>query len=102
MSRSTITFRGAAARRAFEAITGHKIPRPEDLLKQVKAFNAANAVGTPVNVGKDDGTVLETTTRSEAWLMSGHSAMILVEGISGGYLLERVTPRVATPAGGGS
>ncbi len=45
--------------------------------------------GTPVTVRKDDGTILETKTRSIPWLLGG-VAVIMVEGIAGGYALERV------------
>lgn len=34
----------------------------------------------------------ETKTRSEAWVMGGHSVMVMVEGVSGGVLLESVKP----------
>ncbi len=49
-------------------------------------------VGTRVVVRTDSGEVLLTVTRSMPWVMGGHSAVILVEGIAGGYALERVTP----------
>lgn len=52
------------------------------------------AVGTPVRVRRDNGDVLETVTRSEPWLMGGHSWMVMVEGIAGGYALHRVDPLV--------
>lgn len=48
-------------------------------------------VGTPVNVRKDDKSVVQTKTRSMPWLLGG-TAVIQVEGISGGYSLERVNP----------
>ena len=58
----------------------------------VEEWNKLNpSIGTKVFVKRDDGTTLETTTRSAAWLMGGHSAMIMVEGIAGGYSLDRVT-----------
>lgn len=61
------------------------------------------AIGTPVEVRKDDGSILATRTRSAPWLVGGHTAVIMVEGISGGYSLERVslaaTPGTATKAG---
>lgn len=53
-------------------------------------------VGTPVIVTKDLGEQFETKTRSEPWMLGassrgpGHTAVIMVEGISGGYSLERV------------
>jgi hypothetical protein len=46
--------------------------------------------GTPVIVTKDDKSEFHTKTRSIPWLMGGHTAMIMVDGISGGYALERV------------
>lgn len=69
--------------------------------RAVEKWNAAHAIGTPVTVRLDSGTTLDTTTRSEAWLMGGHSAMILLRGISGGYSLDCVTakPLQLSPAG---
>lgn len=52
--------------------------------------------GTPVIVTKDDGSEFHTKTRSCPWMLGassrdpGHTAVILVEGISGGYGLWRV------------
>jgi hypothetical protein len=46
-------------------------------------------VGTAVVVTKDDGRYVRTTTRGAPWLM-GDVAVIMLEGISGGYALERV------------
>jgi len=47
--------------------------------------------GVKVFVSRDDGTVLETTTRSAAWLLGGHTGVILVDGIAGAYNLDRVS-----------
>ena len=52
--------------------------------------------GTPVIVTKDDKSEFPTKTRSAPWLLGGssrgpgHTAVIMVEGISGCYSLERV------------
>jgi len=52
--------------------------------------------GTDVIVTKDLGEQFRTKTRSLPWLLGsssrgpGHTAVIMVEGISGGYSLERV------------
>ena len=52
--------------------------------------------GTSVIVTKDDGTEFKTKTRSLPWMLGrssrdqGHTAVIMVEGISGGYGLWRV------------
>jgi hypothetical protein len=59
---------------------------------QVEAWNALNLQGTRVSVQKDDGKLYESRTRSEAWLLSGHTAVVLVEGITGAYLLSRCKP----------
>lgn len=67
-----------------------------ELERQIASFNQRYPVGTPVAVRRDDGKSIVTATRSEAWIMSGHSAVIMVDGISGGYLLDRVSP-VAGP-----
>lgn len=56
------------------------------------AFNAEYPVGTPVYLLKDNGDVVETKTRSAAQILSGHSAVIWLEDVSGCYLLERVRP----------
>ncbi len=49
--------------------------------------------GTAVTVTLDDGSTWETTTRSAPWLLGGHTAVIMLEGKSGGYALERVRVR---------
>ena len=38
-----------------------------------------------------------TKTRSQAWVMGGHSAMVMVDGVAGGVLLESVKPQVGMP-----
>ena len=62
------------------------------LQKQVDEFNARYPVGQMVTVRRDAGNGILTKTRSEAQVLSGHSAVIWLEGISGCYLLDRVTP----------
>ena len=61
----------------------------------VANWNAKHPIGTPVTHYKfihpqREGT--ETKTRSEAWIMGGHSAMVMVEGVAGGVDLESVKP----------
>ena len=46
--------------------------------------------GTPVVVTKDRGEQFVTKTRSMAWMLPSGVAVIMVDGISGGYSLERV------------
>lgn len=57
-------------------------------------WNDTVAEGTPVTVRRDDGTHEDTRTRSKAF-MTGGVAVVLLEGISGGYRLDRVTLRKA-------
>ena len=47
-------------------------------------------LGTAVVVRKDDGELFETVTRSKPWALGHGQKVILVDGIAGGYLLERV------------
>jgi len=67
---------------------------PSQLQAQCDAFNLRYPVGQKVSVRKDDGSGVITVTRSKAEVLSGHSAVIWLEGISGCYLLNRVTPIV--------
>jgi len=52
--------------------------------------------GTPVIVTKDDGSEFKTKKRSIPWMLGassrdpGHTAVMMVEGISGGYGLWRI------------
>lgn len=69
--------------------------RPQSTAKlqaQCEAFNSKYPVGQKVSVRKDAGDAMITVTRSKAEVLSGHSAVIWLEGISGCYLLDRVTP----------
>lgn len=55
-------------------------------------WNAANPVGTAVKLQKDNGSVVETTTRSEAYVCNSGYPVCFFKGISGYYLLSRATP----------
>jgi len=59
----------------------------------VTDWNTAHPEGTvtPVTVRMDSGATINTTTRSQAWLLGGHTPVILLDGITGSYALERVT-----------
>lgn len=67
-----------------------KRPNIKKLQKQCDDWNAANAVGCNVILSKDNGSQFPTKTRSEAQILSGHSAVIWLDGVSGCYLLDRV------------
>lgn len=67
-----------------------KRPNLEKLQRQCELWNAVNPVGCNVVLTKDSGEPIPTKTRSEAQVLSGHSAVIWLEGESGCWLLERV------------
>ena len=66
--------------------------KPKDQQRAVDDWNARYSVGQAVTVKRDTGEAVYTKTRSAAELLSGHSAVIWLEGIGGCYLLSRVTP----------
>lgn len=70
---------------------GPRRPSPAQQQKLVTDWNAAYPPGTEVNVQKDNGAMFPTKTRSQAWLMGEHTAVIMLDGIAGAYSLERVT-----------
>jgi len=59
----------------------------------VDKWNQANPVGTDVDVTDDLGQVTGTRTRSEAWVLGGHTAVVQIEGKAGCMALSRVTRR---------
>lgn len=67
-------------------------PTLAELTEQVRRFNERWTIGQKVSVRRDDGSGVITRTTSEASILSGHSAVIYLRGISGCYLLNRVTP----------
>ena len=64
----------------------------QTLQKQVDEWNSEYPIGAPVIVTLDSGENRPTRTRSRAQVLSGHSAVIWLEGITGCYLLDRVRP----------
>lgn len=72
-----------------------KQPTLETLKTQVANWNQNHPIGTKVMRYKfidplEGGN--ETQTRSEAWVMEKHSAMVMVNGVAGGVCLESVVP----------
>jgi hypothetical protein len=54
-------------------------------------FNSRHSVGDEVLVKLDfKDELFRTKTRSKAEVLSGHSVVIWLEGVSGCYLLDRV------------
>jgi hypothetical protein len=67
---------------------GVRMPRPVD------AFNAIHPVGTPVRYWKGvrEGEGRISRTRTPAQMLSGHTAIVWLEGVSGGIALTHVEP----------
>lgn len=59
---------------------------------KVKAWNENWPIGTGVVLVDDLGERAETKTRSMAWPLGHGEAVVMVEGRSGGYMLDRITP----------
>lgn len=73
-----------------------KRPTFTELMQQVADWNATYPIGTPVIRYKLINPLREpqdSKTRSEAWMMGGHSPMVIVEGVAGGVILESVVPK---------
>jgi hypothetical protein len=59
-------------------------------LQAIAIWNLKYPPGTPVNVLKDDGSIFETRTTSEA-ILRYSTPFIFVEGIAGGYHMARIS-----------
>lgn len=57
----------------------------------VTAWNRAHPAGTQVMLMLDDGRARLTRTRSLAWELADGTPMVLLDGLTGGWLLSRVT-----------
>lgn len=59
---------------------------------EAESFNAAIGVGMTVLLLKDSGEIVETWTRSEAYVSHSGHAVVFLAGVSGYYLADRVRP----------
>ena len=59
---------------------------------QARVFNEKNPIGTAVRVyrGRRGYNGIETRTRTEAQLLSGHTAVVWVDGVAGCIALSHV------------
>ena len=64
----------------------------EEAEREAEAFNARFKVGDAVNVRRDDGSLTDSRVRSEAWVCCAGHPVVMLEGIRGFYLAERVRP----------
>lgn len=69
-------------------------PKQKSQQKLVDEWNFQHPVGTTVTRFKLVRPLRDpqppTKTRSRAWLMGGHTAMVMVEGVAGGVMVESV------------
>lgn len=58
----------------------------------IEQFNEVCPIGTPVLYwpGERGGEGQKSVTRSAAWLLGGHTPVVMVEGYSGGIALSHV------------
>ncbi len=64
--------------------------------EDVDLFNKSFPIGTPVTRYKAINPLREpipTKTRSKAWLLGGHTAVVKVDGIAGGVTIESLIKR---------
>jgi hypothetical protein len=73
----------------------YRKPNLKALQAECDRFNATCKVGGAVTVVLDVGPAIETITTSEAQVLSGHTAVVWMRGVSGCYQLDRVTPVAA-------
>jgi hypothetical protein len=72
-----------------------KLARQQHVMgKRVEGWNQHYPVGTPVRfwTGCKEGEGRVSRTRSEAFLLGGHTACVMVEGHSSGVALTHVEP----------
>jgi hypothetical protein len=64
----------------------------------VEDWNASYPIGTPVVYQPVKGDPArdnkQTKTRSSAWVLGGHTPVVMVEGIAGGVAIEHCFPKV--------
>jgi hypothetical protein len=68
-------------------------PSPAALALQCAQWNERHPIGTPVTYQRDDGTLADGETITPAQVLSGHTAVIWIDGVSGCVALDRVSPR---------
>lgn len=76
---------GSPNRRNFDPV--NSTPK-----EQAANWNKNNPIGTQVTMTRDGGEVQTTRTSSAAWVAACGGAVVLMEGVRGAYLLDRVKP----------
>lgn len=70
--------------------------------REVAEWNATVPVGAAVRYwpGWRQGEGIRSRTRSQAWVLGGHCAVVMVEGAAGGIALTHVQPVPASRQSG--
>lgn len=58
--------------------------------EQIRKWNATFKPGHPCWLRRDNGDELSTRIRSEAWRLGSGHVVVMVEGVSGGWDIDRV------------
>ena len=58
--------------------------------RAIEEFNKSSKIGMTVTVKDDNGVLSKTITASDAFLLGGHTACIMLENKRGAYNLTRV------------
>ena len=61
----------------------------EQVTEQCRVWNRDNRIGSVVDVQGDDGTTTQTNTRTEAFVLGGHTAVVMLESQPAAYRLDR-------------
>jgi hypothetical protein len=69
----------------------HRGPSAQEMQRHVELFNHGVKEGDSVTYKRDTGELLQTRTRSSAFILSGHTPVVFVDGVSGCVLLDRVS-----------
>lgn len=71
------------------------------LQAKVDRFNSTHAIGTAVTYrSHPTAEPFNTRTRSAAWVLSGHTPVVMVEGMAGGVALAAVEVSQLATGGG--
>ena len=60
------------------------------LYERIERWNDRVPTGAAVSYRKDDGTLVQTKTRSRATLLGNHTPVIWLDGVTGCVMLDRV------------
>lgn len=93
ISRRTFRVQPVASRMSHQLLQEGKMKKrtPKSEQKKVDQWNARYPIGQSVDLLKDGGEIMRTKTRSAAAILSGHTAVIWLENVSGCYIIDRVT-----------